>query len=566
MSMSRFFRGALAVALVAATVPAMAQSSPALSAAQVDHLVLLGKVWGFAKYHHPAVTTGKYDWDAKLLEALPTVLRAGDRAAASSAMESWLAAVDVPTCSPCAVPPTDPHLNADVAWIRDRRSIGSLSDLLQRIYTNRRADAAQHYVSFVVGVGNPVFRNEKEYTDSMPSAELRLLAAYRFWSIVEYWFPYRDLLEEKWDEVLREFVPRIWGAATRDDYRLQMMAFIARAKDTHANLWNGLDVRPPRGTHALPVVLRFIENRFVVTGFANDTLAPTTGLQVGDVILRIDAATVDSLATAWRPYYAASNDAARMRDIARSLTRGPAGPVQLTVQRGREMMTIRAERVDLRRLNPRLASVNDRPGDVFQRLTSEVAYLKLSGVSRADAAKYVEQASGAQVLVIDIRNYPREFMVFDLGRRLVDKPTEFARFTVGQAANPGAFTFTPSLQLTPMEPRFTGKVVILVDESSQSQAEYTSMAFRVAPGAIVVGSTTAAADGNVSPIVLPGGLRTMISGIGVFYPDKRPTQRVGIIPDVVVRPSVEGIRAGRDEVLETGVSRALGREFKLPVR
>jgi hypothetical protein len=24
----------------------------------------------------------------------------------------------------------------------------------------------------------------------------------------------------------------------------------------------------------------------------------------------------------------------------------------------------------------------------------------------------------------------------------------------------------------------------------------------------------------------------MISGIGVFYPDKKPTQRVGIIPDV----------------------------------
>jgi C-terminal processing protease CtpA/Prc len=56
----------------------------------------------------------------------------------------------------------------------------------------------------------------------------------------------------------------------------------------------------------------------------------------------------------------------------------------------------------------------------------------------------------------------------------------------------------------------------LIDEVSVSQAEYTSMAFRAAPNATVVGSTTAGADGNVSPIPLPGGLRSMISGIGVF--------------------------------------------------
>jgi C-terminal processing protease CtpA/Prc len=90
---------------------------------------------------------------------------------------------------------------------------------------------------------------------------------------------------------------------------------------------------------------------------------------------------------------------------------------------------------------------------------------------------------------------------------------------------------------------------VLIDEISQSQAEYTTMAFRAA-GAKVIGSTTAGADGNVSSIPLPGGLRSMISGIGVFYPDKKPTQRIGIVPDVEVKPTIAGIRAGRDELLE----------------
>jgi C-terminal processing protease CtpA/Prc len=114
--------------------------------------------------------------------------------------------------------------------------------------------------------------------------------------------------------------------------------------------------------------------------------------------------------------------------------------------------------------------------------------------------------------------------------------------------------------LSPQQPHYSGKVVILVDEISQSQAEYTTMAFRSAPQALVVGSTTAGADGNVSPITLPGGLNTMISGIGVFYPDKRPTQRVGIVPDVEARPTIAGIRAGRDEVLEEALRQILGRQ------
>jgi hypothetical protein len=52
----------------------------------------------------------------------------------------------------------------------------------------------------------------------------------------------------------------------------------------------------------------------------------------------------------------------------------------------------------------------------------------------------------------------------------------------------------------------------------------------------------------------------MISGIGVFYPDKTATQRVGIKPNIEVRPTVAGIRAGRDEVLEEALRQILGRQ------
>lgn len=44
-----------------------------------------------------------------------------------------------------------------------------------------------------------------------------------------------------------------------------------------------------------------------------------------------------------------------------------------------------------------------------------------------------------------------------------------------------------------------------------------------------------------------------ISGIGVYYPDGTETQRIGIVPDIEVKPSIEGIRNWKYELLEKAI-------------
>jgi C-terminal processing protease CtpA/Prc len=39
---------------------------------------------------------------------------------------------------------------------------------------------------------------------------------------------------------------------------------------------------------------------------------------------------------------------------------------------------------------------------------------------------------------------------------------------------------------------------------------------------------------------------------------RAPTQRVGIHPDVEIEPTIAGVEAGRDEVLEAGIRQILG--------
>ena len=45
----------------------------------------------------------------------------------------------------------------------------------------------------------------------------------------------------------------------------------------------------------------------------------------------------------------------------------------------------------------------------------------------------------------------------------------------------------------------------------------------------------------------------MISSIGIYYPDGGETQRIGIVPDIEVKPTIDGIRNGKDELLEKAI-------------
>jgi len=69
------------------------------------------------------------------------------------------------------------------------------------------------------------------------------------------------------------------------------------------------------------------------------------------------------------------------------------------------------------------------------------------------------------------------------------------------------------------------------------------------PNVTVIGRQTAGADGNVTGIPLLGGLSIYFSGLGIYYPDGRETQRVGIHIDVPVDHTIKDIINKRDPVL-----------------
>jgi C-terminal processing protease CtpA/Prc len=529
-----------------------------LSSLQIENLVTLGRVWGFLKYHHPLVTSGQRNWDYEMFRILPGILSAKTRAEANLALAHWIDSFGaVAECSHYAsLDSASIELKPDLGWIEDGGLLGmELSQRLRNIYA-KRTEGQQYYVSLAGPAGNPVFDHENSDSSiHFPDAGFQLLALYRFWNIMQYWSPYREAAGENWPAVLSEFVPKVTLAKDKDAFQLAMMELVARAHDTHANLWSSLRVRPPLGDCVLSADIRFIDNEAVVAGFADKSAKESSGLRSGDILLELDGKPAEHPVGAWMPLYADSNQPARLRDMAMYWTRGKCGLTPVKVRRADKEIVLNSNRSASAVIFP----THDLPGDTFRLLSPEVAYLKLGTAKAADMASFVELAKDTKGMIIDLRDYPEDFSgIYVLGSLLATGHTEFAIFTHADLSNPGAYHFgnTAALEAGPLH--YKGKVVILVDEVTQSRAEFAAMALRSVPNAVVVGSTTAGADGDLSAIILPGGLSAAISGNGVYYPDKRPTQRIGIVPDIEAKPTITGIEAGRDEVLEVGIQHILG--------
>jgi C-terminal processing protease CtpA/Prc len=390
---------------------------------------------------------------------------------------------------------------------------------------------------------------------SYPDAGFRLLALYRYWNIIEYFCPNRHVMDRNWDDILPAFIPMFIAANDELAYEFAAVQLIGAIQDTHANLWDGGDgIEAWKGRFYPPIHVRFVEDKLVVTDYYKPELKKEVGLEIGDVITRINGKAVDELVQAVSKFYPASNEAAKMRDISADLLRSDLTGIDVEYVRDSTVLS-----TYLRLYEPEVLNIyrwyrRDIIGNSYKILTGNIGYITLLSIKHEDIDAIKRDLKDTKGIIIDIRNYPTAFVPFALGTYFTPVPVPFVKFTQFNMKNPGEFMFVNQLIIPASDNAYKGKLVVLVNELTQSQAEYTAMAFRATPNCTIVGSTTAGADGNVSTIMLPGGLRTMISGIGIFYPDGQETQRIGIVPDVVVHPTVAGIRDGRDEVLEKAIS------------
>ncbi|MCP5104009.1 MAG: hypothetical protein GY950_11550 [bacterium] len=527
-----------------------------------SRLAVLCKVWGFLKYYHPDAADGNAGMDQVLVSAIGPVKAAGDAAAFNIELQRMIVASGWLNFFAL---PVDLEQTPVLDWMQRIPYMDGITiQLLRRIKTYRVPREANYYVEGITGVGNPIFKREKPYPEMQyPSEEYRLLSLFRYWNIIDYFFPYKDVIGENWEDVLLEFIPKLMAVPDAVSYHLAVREFTARINDTHGGTSSKVLTEQWWGEYYSPFRVRYIENQTVVAEIMEGFVDPNLDMRLGDVVVSADGVPAAEIRSGLRKYVQGSNEGSLHYFIGFYMSRGHTDRVQLVLSRGGVEWTVVVPRYLLEDLYPDYGEEEEEPPQSEQcmLLAGNIGYVDMDKLkSNHDSnnciidhvGECMTALMGTKAIIFDTRNYPHS-VLYDLARYLNPVEVEFVKFTIPDMLNPGLFTVTDPYYAGPEEfnaDYYKGKVVVLFDERTVSHAEFTCMAFKTAPDVIFIGSPTSGADGNVSQVFLPGSITTAFSGIGVFYPDGGQTQRVGILPDIEVRPTIAGLQAGRDEVLE----------------
>lgn len=512
---------------------------------ELDKLVSIGKVYGFLKYYHPVIAKGQYNWDKEFLEYFPIVLEAEDKEALSDVYLKWVDSLGkIEACKKCDAEEQSFDKNFDLSWTRETTLFNdSLISRLRFIENNRNQDD-NFYVS-AAPVGKIEITNEPVYQGfDFPGEEYRLLGLFKYWNIIEYFYPYKYLTDQSWGSVLQEMIPKFQRASDKAEYQNAIRELVAKLDDTHA--WVSFSSERPK---YLPVKISHIEGKAVVSGFYNDSLASINNLKLGDVILKVNALDVDTEMRSQLKYVSGSNRNIKIRSTYDRIFIGSEDSIRLSIERNQQIEEIVANRYDLKDLN-----YWNNPNTLkYKSINDEIGYVNMASVKGADIYEIFKSFKDKEALIIDLRNYPAP--IYNLfARHLHSERRDFAKAYIPNIEYPGKFYFKKNLKTGGKNKKsFKGKVIILVNEESISLSEFTVMALQTADNAITVGSQTAGADGNVAVFEYMGGYRTAISGIGCLYPDGTETQRKGVKIDIEVKSTIQGLRQGRDEVLEKAI-------------
>lgn len=518
---------------------------------ETKKLATTAKVWGFLKYYHPNIGKDPFYWDKQLFTVLSQVKEAGNREELSKVYSELIDSLgEVPNITIADTIPADRYFNKNfnLDWISNEEVFSKKLCAKLKFIEENRAQGDHYYISSAPYVRNIQLKNEPLHNNfDWTKKEYRLLSLFKYWNIIEYFFPYKYQMDQNWDEALIEMIPKFTNCQSKKEFHLAMLQLVVKINDSHAGLRTPL-TNQYLGSRWIPAKFKIIDEQAIITGFYDQKLAEEDDLQIGDILTKVNGKSISKILTEKDKYIHASNVSVKLRNAYKFIFNGSSDSLHIEyIREGK------SQHKTIKRYPFSKFKLEKNKDPKWKILENNIGYVNMGILERMDVPAMMDSLMNTKAIVFDVRNYPRGSM-YDISNYLNEEPKEFVKFTVPNLNYPGKFTWTQSIKCGGKEgPKYKGQVVILVNEETQSHAEFTTMCLQTAPNAIVIGSQTAGADGNVSQLNIPGEFKSYMTGIGVFYPDGRETQRIGIVPDIEVKPTPKGLKAQKDEVLEKAI-------------
>lgn len=522
-------------------------------------LYYTAKIWGFAKYYHSEVSTCKVDWDSVALAVLPDVKNAASFDDFNDVMLRMLKAAGpmaIATGTFNDVLPPELKRNRDFSWLGDSPLRSDVRGLLDTIKINFR----QHDICWVKENTNSSFNSYLVFpyeqlsistNTAFPDEWQRLLILFKQWNIIRYFNPYNYVLDTPVDTILYTSVRDFSEAPDAEHLFESVLKLTSQLDDAHVDgtTYSSNFGFPYRGFNFPRLLLKYMEGHYVVVKSEVPDLYP------GNAILSIDGLSITQWEDSLRPYISAGSLPVFRRLMETYLLGGEYNSTMSISYLDYDGNT---QNTNAYRTGnpgdgwyPTFWYAADSLGEMYwNTFTCNTGYVNMGNLKTAQIPSMYSALADKPVIVFDIRNYPNQTGP-SLAEYMYAGSKTAARILLPDLTYPGTFYVEPQVFGSNGNPKpYKGKIILLVNEQTQSQAEYTSMLLQAIPGTITVGSQTAGADGNITSFKLTNDLNTGFTSLGVYYPDNSPTQRVGIKIDIPVTPTRKGIAAGRDEVLD----------------
>ncbi len=386
------------------------------------------------------------------------------------------------------------------------------------------------------------------------SLENSLLSLFDIWNTVQYHFAYAHLMDKNWEQVLEDFIPRFENLTDSFTYLETVIELSTYLNDSHARVYS--PILDAQYHFVPPIEVNFVQNQTVVTSI-DDSMSINTAVNLGDVIDFVDGKSITEHRNQWRKRISTSTEQYFTWRFHRYLLAGDSSPVSLGITRKDSFYTVQVPRSRL--LAPTLIPFAPHQ-QYIHKLPPYLAYIDGTRLPIKDVDSIFSNIN-AKGLLLDIRGYPQG--TFDrIFAWLTSQPKTIAqslwhpKFYHNKTGTITATTEKQTLYPGQKHELFKGKIVVLVNASAISQSEHTCLALlqsRRRKDIRFVGEATAGADGEVQYVTLADNVRIRFTKIDIRHADGRQLQRIGILPDVEAHPTIAGIRAGRDEVLEKGV-------------
>ncbi|MEE9361096.1 MAG: S41 family peptidase [Cellulophaga sp.] len=510
------------------------------------------KIWGLLKYYHPEISDGKFNFNREFINEYQKLKLTETKEDFNNEMIHWIEGYGMEKLTSEETENSDEVFdkNVNFEWINEINFNTKLTKLLNKLKNNNNYN--YHYAEAKKLSSSVDFSNEIAFLDfDYSKKEHRLLFLASFWNAMKYWNVNIYLTDIPWEKVLKKSISE-FSINSKENFEKAKEKLFSRMNDSHSNYQyshtlNSLSKFPNFGG-------RIINDSLVITSIYNKKIFKKDSLTIGDIIYTInDTKLKEYFQNKFSEVISVSNQNYLKRAIEKTYLLA-SNKDSILVNILKTNGQIIKQYIQLSSLKyPAEKYIRLRPlkTENWKELNIEIGLINLNNIDKKELKQAFNHFKTFKGIIIDLRNYPRNIGASEIAKYLYPKKNKFLKALISIRPSYGDYGSNSALSFinNPFKAGkrnkgfFKGKVILLVDRTTASKAEWIGMAIQSSPNCITIGEQTFGAVMNRNEIPLIDGTSIDFTGVGAFYPNDESVQRKGLKLNYEIKESASSYDA-----------------------